>query len=174
MNVRTLFLSAALSIMAFPFLSHGEPLAIGADAPRLTVTTDAEAPLDLGTLYDAGPTLVYFYPKSDTPGCTKQACNLRDEFASLQEAGLTVVGSSGDSPASQEAFREKYKLPFTLVADQKAELAKAFGVPTMGSIASRQSFLVVGGKIVWSDLKAKPATQAADALAALAATKVKP
>lgn len=71
---------------------------------------------------------LYFYPKDDTPGCTKQACNLRDHETTLQEAGVAVVGVSGDSVESHERFADKYDLPFPLVADPDREIMEAYGV----------------------------------------------
>lgn len=72
--------------------------------------------------------VLYFYPKDDTPGCTKQACNLRDEYSDLQNAGIAVIGVSGDDVASHEAFAEKYDLPFPLVADPGREILEQYGV----------------------------------------------
>lgn len=149
-----------------------ETLTVGDEAPALTVTTHTGAELDLGETYAEGPVLVYFYPKSDTPGCTKQACNIRDNFSAIQEAGITVIGVSIDDVESQEAFREKYELPFTLVADKDKRLGTAFGVGGwMGLAYKRQSFLVVDGKIAWRDLSASPASQSQDILDALEAVK---
>jgi peroxiredoxin Q/BCP len=71
---------------------------------------------------------LYFYPKDDTPGCTKQACNLRDGEARLQDAGITVIGVSADDVASHEAFADKYDLPFPLVADPEHTILEAYGV----------------------------------------------
>ncbi len=71
---------------------------------------------------------LYFYPKDDTPGCTKQACNLRDNDAQLQASGVAVVGVSGDDEASHERFAEKYDLGFPLVADTDREIMDAYGV----------------------------------------------
>ncbi|MEM1054915.1 MAG: thioredoxin-dependent thiol peroxidase [Bacteroidota bacterium] len=71
---------------------------------------------------------VYFYPKDDTPGCTKQACNLRDHDARLAASGVQVVGVSGDSVESHDRFAEKYSLPFPLVADPDREIMEAYGV----------------------------------------------
>jgi peroxiredoxin Q/BCP len=116
--------------------------------------------------------VVYFYPKADTPGCTKQACSLRDAFATLTEKGVTVYGVSHDGVAAQKDFHKKYKLPFDLLADEKKELSKAFGVPSNQlGMASRQAFLIKDGKIVWRDLKASTDKQADDVLAALAGLK---
>jgi len=144
------------------------PLEVGARAPELTVTTHAGESLDLAEVYGQGPVLVYFYPKADTPGCTRQACNLRDNFEALEEKGIRVIGVSSDSVQAQKAFKEKYNLPFTLVADTERELGNAFGMGTfMGIGFKRQSFLIVDGKVAWRDLKASPASQAKDALSAL-------
>jgi peroxiredoxin Q/BCP len=145
-------------------------LQIGSPAPEVTAILDDGTGLPLAELYAKGPLLVYFYPKSGTPGCTRQACNLRDNFALLAEKGLQVLGVSRDSVSAQERFRLKQELPFRLVADKDGTLGTAFGVerPTGGGYA-RSSFLIVGGKIVWVQKKARPDTQAADALAALEA-----
>ena len=72
-------------------------------------------------------TIVYFYPKDNTPGCTAEACNLRDNYAVLQAAGWNVVGVSKDSVSSHKKFEEKYALPFTLLSDPSTELLQAFG-----------------------------------------------
>lgn len=71
---------------------------------------------------------LYFYPKDDTPGCTKQACNLRDGYRDLQHAGIAVVGVSEDDVSSHERFAEKYDLPFPLVADPDRDVLNAYGV----------------------------------------------
>jgi peroxiredoxin Q/BCP len=154
------------------FSSNAEPLEVGDSAPALEVTDSDGSTVDLGEVYRSGPTLVYFYPKADTPGCTAQACDLRDSFEDLQDAGLRVVGVSADGVNAQARFKEKHSLPFLLVSDPGKELISAFGVPTRMGFASRQSFLVVDGKIAWRDLGAAPKTQARDALAAL--EKVRP
>jgi len=140
--------------------THAEPLQVGAAAPAINVTTDAGTQMNLADVYKKGTTLVYFYPKADTPGCTTQACNLRDNLDQLNNAGVQVVGVSADSVEAQAAFKQKYNLNFPLVADQKRELINGFGVQ------GRQSFLVKDGKIAWRDLKATPATQAQDAMKA--------
>jgi peroxiredoxin Q/BCP len=108
--------------------------------------------------------LVYFYPKADTPGCTKQACSLRDSFAVLTEKKVQVFGASLDDAAAQKAFQQKYKLPFTLLADKGGKVADAFGVPHSMGFAKRQAFLFKDGKLVWRDLSASTDQQAADVL----------
>lgn len=158
-------LAAAVSLLASPLFA--EPLEVGADAPKVQSVDQKGAPVDLGKELASGTSLVYFYPKADTPGCTKQACNLRDAFEEVSQAGIKVFGVSADTPEDQLAFAEKYKLPFTLLADKKGEVISAFGVPANArGFASRQSFLIKDGKVIWRDLKANPTSQAQDALAA--------
>lgn len=153
--------------------TQANPADIGAEAPRLSAVTQDGKEIDLGAVYQKGLTLVYFYPKADTPGCTKQACSLRDAYQTLQEKGVQVIGVSVDSPADQKAFAEKHQLPFTLIADEKGEVAKAFGVPVNRlGFASRQAFLVdKDGRILWRDLDASTEEQAADVLKALEAIR---
>jgi peroxiredoxin Q/BCP len=153
--------------------ARGEPLAVGAQAPAVTGVTDSGQKLDLGEVYKKGYTLVYFFPKADTPGCTAEGCSLRDRFQDLSDRGVTVIGVSTDDVAAQQAFKEKYHFPFTLIADQDHTVINAFGVPVRdvparGAFAARQSFLInKEGKIVWRDLKASTDQQAADVLKAL-------
>lgn len=72
--------------------------------------------------------VIYFYPKDDTPGCTAQACNLRDNYTALQEAGYEVIGISKDGVKSHDKFATKFELPFTLVADEDTSINEAYGV----------------------------------------------
>lgn len=165
-------IASLLAVSLSALVAGAEPLAVGASAPELSVVVDTGDSIDLAEVYGAGPVLVYFYPKSFTGGCTKQACNLRDNYPDITDSDITVIGVSGDDVETQAKFRKEYELPFHLVADTKGALAGAFGVPVRnGNIPSRQSFLVVGGEIVWRDLQAKPVTQAEDALAAYAGLK---
>ena len=161
--------SLLVFLTMFSFLSSSQagPVATGADAPQVTAMDSEGRSVDLATFYDEGPTLVYFYPKAGTPGCTAQACNLRDAFEDLTAAGLQVVGVSRDSVEAQARFRERHRLPFPLLADKDGRVVEAFGVPSMLGFASRQSFLIVDGKVVWRDLSASPRKQADEALAAL-------
>ncbi|MEY4245567.1 MAG: hypothetical protein RLZZ245_3152, partial [Verrucomicrobiota bacterium] len=112
----------------------------------------------------AGYLLVYFYPKADTPGCTKQACSLRDSYVALTERGVKIYGVSMDKVKSQKAFKDKYKLPFDLLADADGTVVDAFGVPKTMGFSKRQAFLFKDGKLVWSDMSASTEEQAADVL----------
>ena len=143
-------------------------LSVGDEAPRLAARDQNGAQVDLAAVYAKGPTLVYFYPKADTPGCTAQACSLRDAFPDFTGGGVQVVGVSGDSVEGQKRFAEKYNLPFTLLADSDGAVAKAFGVPAVMGIAKRQSFIVVDGKIAVVIGSAKTGDHAAEVQTALA------
>ena len=100
-------------------------VSIGEPAPDFSGST-LEG--DLGLSDFAGKKLaVYFYPRDNTPGCTKQACSLRDSYATLGDAGIAIVGISGDSLKSHKKFAEKFTLPFPLVSDPEREIHKAFG-----------------------------------------------
>jgi peroxiredoxin Q/BCP len=78
--------------------------------------------------YRGKKVLIYFYPKDDTPGCTKEACGFRDEYTELTKAGLVILGISKDSVKSHKKFAEKYNLPFPLLSDETTEVAQAYGV----------------------------------------------
>jgi peroxiredoxin Q/BCP len=145
----------------------GKPLQVGDAAPDVVSRDEQGNEVRLADWYGEGFTLVYFYPKADTPGCTAQACSLRDDFAPLQARGVRVVGVSADDSPSQLRFKEKYRLPFVLLADRERVVAKAFGVPLMLGMTHRQSFLIQGGRVVWRDLSASTHAQARDVLAAL-------
>jgi peroxiredoxin Q/BCP len=142
-------------------------LEVGDPAPVITAPDQNGKPLSFEETYKKGVTLVYFYPKADTPGCTAEACSLRDSYADLRAKGLQIIGVSEDKADDQKKFQEKYKLPFPLVADTDGSVAKAFDVPTVKGFAKRQSFLVKDGKIAWRDLTASTKEQAADVRKAL-------
>lgn len=144
-----------------------EPLAIGAKLPQVSQKNQEGITIALAEHGASGWLLVYFYPKADTPGCTKQACSLRDAFAILKEKGVKVFGVSTDSPKSQKTFKEKYRLPFDLLADEDSTIVKAFGVPTTMGFAKRQAFLFKDGALVWVDFSASTEQQAADVLKAI-------
>ena len=151
-----------------------EPLKVGDPAPAVTGITDSGEKLALADVYKQQPyTLVYFYPKADTPGCTKQGCSLRDGYEALTKKGVAGIGVSHDDVAAQKAFKEKSHLPFTLIADTDKTIINAFGVPTknvplMGEFASRSAYLIKDGKIVYTDYKGTTDKQAEAILAELA------
>jgi peroxiredoxin Q/BCP len=104
--------------MAFP--------EVGSKAPEFHLPDQSGADVSLASTAGAWR-VIYFYPKDDTPGCTKEACNFRDNFGALKAAGATVLGVSGDSGASHQKFAAKYELPFTLLTDAGHEMSRAYG-----------------------------------------------
>ena len=142
-------------------------LTVGAAAPELT-GTDAQGKAVRLSDARGKVAIVYFYPKDETPGCTKEACAFRDAFNKFESAGVTIYGVSRDSEASHRAFREHHKLPFPLVADEAGKVQDAYGVPNkMPGYAARVSFLIDrDGKVahVWPDVD--PALHADEVLAA--------
>lgn len=102
-------------------------LEAGNKVPDITVNDQNGNPVNL-TQFKGNKTIVYFYPKDDTPGCTAEACNFRDNYESLTEKGFVVVGISPDDEKKHLKFIDKHSLPFTLIADTDKVLANAFGV----------------------------------------------
>jgi peroxiredoxin Q/BCP len=99
----------------------------GQAAPDFELTSDSGEDVRLSDLRGR-PVVLYFYPKDDTPGCTKQACSFRDAYGAFEERGATILGVSPDSEASHVRFKEKFGLPFTLLADPDHEVAEQYGV----------------------------------------------
>ena len=167
--------AVAIFIMGlFSFVGKVKALEVGTEAPKVMATDQNGALLDFSAVYVKGPTLVFFYPKAGTPGCTAQACSLRDAFESLHAENLQILGVSRDTPESQKKFQEQYRLPFPLIADANGKVAEAFGVPgVMGMlpVSKRQSFLVKDGKVVWKAESAETGKHAAEVQSALDSLK---
>ena len=153
-------------VMIFSLITSfllADSLEIGSPAPQLKVLTDEGTTLDLGKALSEGTKLVFFYPKAMTPGCVKQACSLRDGWDELQARKVSIFGVSSDTAKTQAQFRDKYTLPFTLLADTDGQIADAFSK----SRWSRQAYIFKDGILVWRDLKAATSKQATEILAAL-------
>jgi peroxiredoxin Q/BCP len=134
---------ALITIFSFSVFAGDTP-AVGSEAPDFKLQ-DQNADWHTLEEYRGQWLAVYFYPKDDTPGCTTEACNFRDNIYAFKAIGAAVVGISVDDVDSHKEFSEKYKLPFTLLADEDGETAKAYGVLRdykLLTLASRQSFLV--------------------------------
>jgi thioredoxin-dependent peroxiredoxin len=150
-------------------VSEGEP------APDFSATTDSGERVSLSD-FRGKPVVLYFYPKDDTPGCTAQAQGIRDAYAEFERAGAVVLGVSPDDEASHVKFKEKYDLPFTLIADPEHEIAERYGTwgekSYMGKTywgVSRTTFLIASDGTVMKVMhEVKPDTHADDVLAALA------
>jgi peroxiredoxin Q/BCP len=99
----------------------------GDKAPDIRVRTDSGEEFRLSSL-KGKRVVLYFYPRADTPGCTVEACEFRDDIKAFAKKGVAVVGVSPDKPSAQAKFKEKYDLPFTLLADEEKAAAEAYGV----------------------------------------------
>ena len=149
-------------------------LKVGDKAPDIHLRTDTGEEFRLSDL-KGKRVVLYFYPKADTPGCTTEACEFRDDIKKFGKAGTAVVGISPDKPAAQAKFKTKYDLPFTLLADEEKAAANAFGVWKEKNMYGKKvmgierSTFVIGadGKIekIYSKVKAKG--HAAEVLAEL-------
>ena len=111
---------------------------VGQKAPDFTLSNQAGQPVTLSGL-QGSPVVLYFYPKDDTPGCTKEACAFRDAFAEYRKRGAVILGVSPDDPASHAKFVSKFDLPFTLVADPEHTLCETYGVWKEKNMYGRKS-----------------------------------
>lgn len=103
------------------------PLAGGIPAPDFELLDETDTPRRLSS-YRGRPVLLYFYPKDDTPGCTKEACNFRDDYSAYEKAGVVILGVSPDSPRSHAKFKAKFQLPFSLLADEDHRVCDLYAV----------------------------------------------
>lgn len=149
------------------FKDRGVPLSEGAKLPHVQIRNNEDHLFFIDDFGRKGWLLVYFYPKADTPGCTAQACSLRDHFEDLTHQGVRILGVSKDKPKTLQKFKAKYSLPFDLVSDHEGKLCQAFGVPTWFGFSSRQAYLFRNGKLVWRDLVGSTQRQADDILRVL-------
>jgi thioredoxin-dependent peroxiredoxin len=149
-------------------------LQIGDRAPDIELRTDSGAPFRLSDL-KGKRVVLYFYPKANTPGCTTEACEFRNDLKQFTKKGAVVVGISPDKPSAQASFKEKYELPFTLLADEEKAAAEAFGVWKEKNMYGKKvmgierSTFVIGpdGKIEKIYAKVKAQGHAAEVLAGL-------
>ena len=146
----------------------------GKPAPDFSLTSDSGEVVSLSQLRGR-PVVLYFYPRDDTPGCTTQACGIRDAWGEFEQVGAVVLGVSPDGEASHAKFRQKYGLPFPLLADEDHALAEAYGVWGEKSFAGktymgveRSTFVIDAGGNVAKELRnVKPDTHADEVLAVL-------
>ena len=146
----------------------------GKPAPEFELTSDSGESVKLSSLRGK-PVVLYFYPKDDTPGCTTQACGIRDDYGAFNGRGAVVLGVSPDSETSHVKFKQKYGLPFTLLADPEHDVAEQYDVWKEKSFGGRKymgverSTFVIDrdGKVAKVMRRVKPDTHAADVLAAL-------
>jgi peroxiredoxin Q/BCP len=141
----------------------------GKPAPDFELESDSGETIRLSELRGK-PVVLYFYPKNDTPGCTRQACGIRDVYGEFERAGVVVLGVSADSQASHERFKSKYSLPFTLLADPEHRLGEPYGVAREGKNSYERSTFVIDpeGNVAKIMRRVNPDRHADDVLAALA------
>lgn len=118
-------------------------LPIGSRAPEFTLPDQEDRPVSLSTLLSRGPLILYFYPADFTPGCTREACMLRDMHGEILKVGLSVAGVSPQAPQRHTEFREAYKLPFVLLSDVEKFVIKMYGVNgPLGLGVRRATYLI--------------------------------
>ena len=150
------------------------PIKSGIPAPDFELSDETGAVRKLSDLRGK-PVVLYFYPKDDTPGCTTEACNFRDDYSAYKKAGVTILGVSPDSVKSHVKFKEKFGLPFPLLADEGHKVCELYDVWALKKYMGREymgvlrtTFLIdVNGQIARVFEKVKPAEHSTEILAAL-------
>ena len=151
------------------------PISAQIPAPDFTLMDETGKPRKLSELRGQ-PVVLYFYPRDDTPGCTTEACKFRDDYSDFTRAGVTILGVSPDSPESHAKFKQKYSLPFSLLADEEHKVCELYGVwgkkKMMGKEYDgvfRTTFIIAAdGTIKKVFEEVKPADHSVEVLAALA------
>jgi peroxiredoxin Q/BCP len=124
-------------------LGTGTGLSAGDPAPDFALQDQTGRRVALADFRGSSNVVVYFYPKDDTPGCTRESCAFRDHYDAFREAGAEVIGISSDSTDSHRAFAEKHRLPFTLLADPGGKVRGAFRVPSnLGVLPGRVTYVI--------------------------------
>jgi len=162
------FLISLLTVLLSASVYAGEAPEVGSNAPSFNLQ-DQNGEWHTLADYRGQWLAVYFYPRDDTPGCTTEACNFRDNIYAFKAIGAAVVGISVDDVDSHKEFSDKYKLPFTILADEDGKIAKAYDVLRdykLLKLASRQSFLISPeGKIAKHYADVDPDTHTGEVLA---------
>jgi peroxiredoxin Q/BCP len=151
------------------------PIQAGIPAPEFTLLDENGDVCSLSD-YRGRPVVLYFYPKDDTPGCTTEACSFRDDYSTYQQAGVTILGVSPDTPKKHAKFKAKYQLPFTLLADTEHHICELYGVWGRKKFMGREydgvfrtTFLIGADGVILSVFEnVKPDGHSAQVLQALA------
>lgn len=176
--MRTLIISAALALASAlacaTLAAPSKLLAVGRPAPAFSALDQSGKARTLAE-FAGKPLLVFFYPRDGTPGCTREACALRDAWTEYERAGVAVVGVSTDDVAAHERFAREHRLPFALLADTDERMARAFGVEVYFRMARRVSFLLdAQGRVARVFPDVDPAVHAAEVLKAAAELAARP
>ena len=145
-----------IALMLFSFLpffgNAAERLDVGERLPDVTCNDQDGKPVNVAQFGAQGYLLVYFYPKANTPGCTKQGCSLRDNWQGLTTLGVKVLGVSTDKEESQKEFKKSQNFPFSLLADKDKKVVTAFRAELMiGGFAHRAAYLFKDGVCIMAD-----------------------
>ncbi len=141
---------------------------VGDKAPDFKAASSDGTEVHLQSLIGKAPIVLYFYPKDDTPGCTKEACGLRDDFAAFRKLNAMVFGISYDSVESHRQFIDKYKLPYALLSDPDHHVSKLYGAASL-LWAKRMTFIIdKAGRIAWLNPAVDPTKHSAELQAVLA------
>jgi len=151
-------------------------ISAGGEAPDFTLQDETGTERTLSA-YRGAPVVLYFYPKDDTPGCTTEACNFRDDYSAYEQSGVLILGVSPDTPKSHTKFKAKYDLPFSLLADVEHQVCQLYGVWGLKKKMGREyqgvfrtTFLIdKDGKIARVFENVKPADHSGEILEALQA-----
>jgi thioredoxin-dependent peroxiredoxin len=119
-------------------------LRTGDTAPDLTLPDQEGRPVSLDSLLEKGPVALFFYPKDDSPGCTRQVCSFRDNYGALLKHGVSVAGVSRDPQADHVSFIGKHELPYPLLSDTDGEIHKKYGVLGLFGMLSRRITFLIG------------------------------
>lgn len=147
-------LGILITLMAFSAFSKKEQsaLEVGDQVPSFTLKDQFGKSFDLNDYIGKTPMVIYFYPKDDTPGCTKEACSFRDSYEEFTDRNIKVIGISADDVESHKNFADKYNLPFTLLSDTENEVRNLFGVKSniFGLIPGRVTYVIdKKGKVIF-------------------------
>jgi len=139
-----ILLAAAIGFSFFTSNAQNKPLGVGDRVPPFVLKDQFGEDFDISQHLGKYPMVIYFYPKDDTPGCTKEACSFRDSYEEFTDRSIRVIGISSDSVESHREFAEKYQLPFTLLADTENQVRDQFGVKSdlMGLLPGRVTYVV--------------------------------
>jgi peroxiredoxin Q/BCP len=152
-------------------LGFGAPsLRVGQEAPDFTLPDRGGKMVRLSEFRGRKAVVLYFYPKDNTPGCTKESCAFRDSYQDFLDAGAEVIGVSGDDSSSHERFATKYNLPFVLLSDRGGQVRAKYGVPaTLGLLPGRATFVIDRDGIVRHTFNSQfqPTQHIAEAITAL-------
>jgi peroxiredoxin Q/BCP len=148
----TIYLLLFTSYLTFSQEKNMNEIKTGSTIPSFTLPDQNGNMFDINSVLGRKNLVIYFYPKDDSPGCTKEACSFRDQFEDFTEADALVIGISGQSVESHKKFAEKYRLSFTLLSDEGNKIRKQFGVPTnfLGLLPGRVTYIVdKQGKVIY-------------------------